>query len=142
MVVPTSRERRFVMKLQANGAGDDWGFSLDEVTGERVEAVSAVPVSRAGRYRSAVLKAVTGSGYPATTVSPRRKRHFNLTCDTGIRLALVVQACEPVFKPGRRRAIADGVAAMTPEEALYWYALVNGRGGSRALQALRILLAG
>lgn len=142
MTVPTSRERRFVLRLQANGAGDDWGFSLDEATADRIESVATVPVARAGRYRRAVLGAVTASGYPAATVSPRRKRHFNLACDTGVRLALAVQACEPVVKPGRRQAISDGVTAMTTEEALYWYALVSGWGGSRALRALRILLAG
>ena len=142
MAVPTSRERRFVLRLRANRAGDDWGFSLEEVTGGRVEPVSEVPVGRAGRYRATVLKAVTGSGYPAVAVTPRRKRHFNLTCETGVRLALTAQACEPVAKPGRRQAIADGVAAMTTEEALYWYALVHGLRGSTALRALRVLLAG
>lgn len=141
MPVPTSSERRFVLKLHANRQGDDWGFSLEEATGDRVEPVASIPVGRAGRYRHAVVKAVTASGYPAVSVSPRRKRHFNLTCETGVRLALAVQACEPVVKPVRRRAIEDGVSAMTTEEALYWYAQVSGWTGTRALRALRTLLS-
>ena len=84
---------------------------------------------------------MTDAGYHRTAVSPRRKKPFNLTQEPGVRLALAVMTLKPVAKPLRRQAIADGIAAMTSEETLYWYAQSVGSTGSRALKALRVLLA-
>ena len=44
-------------------------------------------------------------------------------------------------KPTRVAAICRGVGAMSSEEALYWYAHVTSPKASRALRALRLLLA-
>ena len=88
-----------------------------------------------------MLDAVEASGYPTAAVSPRRCRPFNLTQGPGVRLALTVSASLPVARPLRRRAIVDGVEALSPEEALYWYARTSGPERGRALRALRLLLA-
>ncbi len=37
----------------------------------------------------------------------------------------------PVTKLGRLQALADGIAAMSTEEAYYWYAKCMGRDGNR-----------
>lgn len=142
MAVPTRDERRFVLRLQPSKAGDDWGFAVDETTGGRTETVARVPVKRAGRYRRSVLAAVTADGYPPASIGPRRCRPFNLTTEPGVRLVLTVSALEPVSRPDRRLAITEGIAAMSPEEALYWYSHSAGPAGRRALRALRLLLAG
>ena len=92
MAVPTARERRFILRLHPNGTGDDWGFSLGETTGDYNEPVATVPATRAGRYRKAVVDAVTASGYAAAAVSSSRRRPFNLTCEPGVRLALATLA--------------------------------------------------
>ena len=141
MAVPTSDDWRFVLRLQPSPVGDDWGFAVDETTGGRTQTVARVPVRRAGRYRRSVLAAVTADGYPPTSVGPRRCRPYNLRAETGARLVLTVSALDPVSRPDRRIAIAGGIASMSAEEALYWYAHSAGPAGQRALRALRLLLA-
>ena len=139
MAVPKNSERRFVLRLLP--AGGAWGFELDETTGGRSVPVVRVRATRAGRYRADVLAAVRADGYPAGALGPRRRRPFNLTAEAGVRLALTVGALEPVRRGDRRAAIAGSLAAMAPEEAFYWYARSSGPSGSRALRALRLLLA-
>ncbi len=141
MTVPTLRERRFELLLQPTQAGDDWGFHLSETFNDAKEAVAKVDATRATPFRRAVLDAVEASGYPPAAVSPRRCRPFNLQQGPGVRLALTVSASLPVARPLRRRAIVDGVEALSHEEALYWYARTSGPASGRALRALRILLA-
>ena len=141
MVVPTKTERRFVLTLHPNSEGNDWGMTLVETSGGHSQVIADLAVPRASIYRRHVCDAVTDAGYQRTAVSPRRKKPFNLTQEPGVRLALTVMALNPVSKPLRRQAIADGIAAMTSEETLYWYAQSVGSTGSRALKALRVLLA-
>ncbi len=141
MAVPTATERRFVLALHPTEAGDDWGISLVETTGNHERTVINLAAVRASRYRRQVCDAVVAAGYQHTAVSPRRKKPFNLTQDPGVRLALTTLTLEPISKPMRRQAIADGIAAMSSEEVLYWYAKSVGRFGSRGLRALRLLLA-
>lgn len=141
MAVPTRRERRFTVRLQPTEAGDDWGFTLNELNGTESVTVAALPAHRAGPHRRALIEAVVADGYRAAAVSPRRKRPFNLTQEPGVRLALMVRASDPVRKADRRWAISERVRAMGSEEALYWYAHIAGGSGGRALRALRVLLA-
>ena len=58
-----------------------------------------------------------------------------------MRLVLTVSALEPVSRPDRRIAIANGISDMSTEEALYWYSHSAGPNGQRALRALRLMLA-
>lgn len=141
MSVPSVRERCFELQLHPTVARDDWGFRLSETFGEAKEAVVRVDAARATQFRRAVLEAVEASGYPSAAVSPRRCLPFNLQQGPGVRLALTVCASLPVARPLRRRAIVDGVGALSPEEALYWYARTSGPERGRALRALRLLLA-
>jgi hypothetical protein len=47
-----------------------------------------------------------------------------------------------MIKPARMEEVITGVAAMSDEEAYYWYAkCVNGSHTKRSRKALRILLA-
>ena len=141
MGVPTTRERRFVLRLLPTAAGDNWGFTLAEAIGESSQQVARVNPAQAVGYRRAVVDAVAASGYQPTSVSPRRCRPFNLAQAPGVRLALTVAAVAPVARPGRRRMIADAIGGLTTEEALYWYSHSTGPTGRRALRALRLLLA-
>lgn len=141
MGVPTTRERRFVLRLLPTAAGDGWGFTLAETIGESSLSVAWVNPAKAVGYRRAVVDAVAASGYQPTAVSPRRCRPFNLAQAPGVRLALTVAAAAPVARPGRRQMIADAIGGLTTEEALYWYAQSTGPTGRRALRALRLLLA-
>jgi hypothetical protein len=141
MAVPTTAERRFILSLTPTEAENGWGFVLVETTGDHQRIVVETTAARARQYRKQVCDAVVVAGYQNTSVSPRRKKPFNLTQDPGVRLALTVLALEPIIKTFRRQAISDGIAAMSSEEVLYWYAKSVSRSGSRGLRALRILLA-
>jgi hypothetical protein len=48
---------------------------------------------------------------------------------------------EPISKWRRREEILGGVAAMSAEEAYYWFARTTGPIASRARRALRIMLS-
>ena len=147
MAVTSEQERRFILTLDPSGDGDGWGFEVAEVLngrsrrGREPETVMAVPRPRAPRLRRYVVEAVTASGYPVHAVGPQRRKPFNLAQDPGVRLVLMLRALAPVRIPARRERIAAGVAAMSPEEALYWYALTTNGNAPRGLRALRTLLA-
>ena len=139
MSVPGAHQSRFRLRLQPTAAGDGWGFTLDELTGDRSHRVLRVPSRRAVRYRRDVIEAVTASGYAPAAVSPSRCRPFHLSQEPGVRLALTVGALEPLRDPLRRLRVHDRVASLGSEEALYWYAQTSGTSGGRGLRALRIL---
>ena len=147
MAVISDKERRFVLTLDPAADGDGWGFEVAEMLngrsrrGREPETVMLVPRPRAARLRRLVVEAVTASGYPVQAVGPQRRKPFNLAQDPGVRLVLTLRALAPVRTPVRRERIAAGVAAMSPEEALYWYALTTNGNASRGLRALRTLLA-
>ena len=138
---PSKHERRFELSLRPTETGDGWGFSLSETFNDTAEVVANADAAHAALLRRTVLETVEASGYPPMSVSPRRRRPFNLRQGPGVRLALTVNAALPVARPQRRRAIIEGVKAMAPEEALYWYARTTGPEHRRALRALRLLLA-
>lgn len=146
MAVTSEQERRFILTLDPSGDGDGWGFEVAEVLngrsrqGREPETVMTVPRPRAPRLRRLVVEAVTASGYPVHSVGPQRRKPFNLAQDPGVRLVLMLRALAPVRIPARRERIAAGVAAMSPEEALYWYALTTNGNAPRGLRALRTLL--
>lgn len=121
--------------------GNAYRLDMFATTNGHSERVIGLSGSKLDRLRSAVLGAVTDSKHARTVLSPTRKAPIELTEDAGVRLALIALAAAPVRKASRVEAIRHGVDAMTGEEALYWYALVTGPNASRALQALRLLLA-
>ena len=60
---------------------------------------------------------------------------------TGARIALALLAVQPLRKLERMQEVIGGVASMSPEESLYWFARVMQGPKTRTLRALRILLA-
>lgn len=57
----------------------------------------------------------------------------------GAQAELLLRAVQPLRRSDRAQAVADGIAAMSREEASYWHAKAQRPGG---LRALRILLTG
>ena len=105
------------------------------------EVVAGLRGPRFDRIRPAVLEALVASKHARTVLSPTRRAPIRLTEAAGVALVLLVLATRPLRKPTRVAAICHGVSAMSSEEALYWYAHVTGPRASRALRALRLLLA-
>jgi hypothetical protein len=57
----------------------------------------------------------------------------------GAQTELLLRAVQPLRRSDRAQAVADGIGAMSREEASYWHAKAQRPGG---LRALRILLTG
>ncbi len=57
----------------------------------------------------------------------------------GAQAELLLRAVQPLRRGDRAQAVAEGIAVMSREEASYWHAKAQRRGG---LRALRILLTG
>lgn len=89
-----------------------------------------------------VLEALRANGYRPTELSLGRREPFSLTEETGVRLGLLFLAVRPITKAERIELIAQGIRAMTGEEAYYWYAkCTGGPAAERSQRALRVLLA-
>jgi len=89
-----------------------------------------------------VLDALRGNGYRATDLAAGRKEPFALTEESGVRLGLLFLAVRPITRMDRIEIIAQGIRAMTSEEAYYWYSkCTGGVAAERAQRALRVLLA-
>jgi hypothetical protein len=66
------------------------------------------------------------------------RRPIELDPRVGAQVGLLLRAVKPLRRVDRLERIATGVAAMSGEEASYWYAKSDG---PRGLRALRLLLA-
>jgi hypothetical protein len=54
----------------------------------------------------------------------------------GAHVELLLRAVQPLRRGDRAQVVADGIAAMSREEASYWHAKAQRRGGLRALRTL------
>ncbi len=89
-----------------------------------------------------VMEALRANGYRPTDLGPGRREPFRLAEETGVRLGLLFLAARPITKVERIEVIAQGIRAMTSEEAYYWYSkCTGGPAAERAQRALRVLLA-
>ncbi len=123
---------------------DDYGLRLEETNGSATTPPKLIAHLRAHEVQSVadvVQQALRESHQPRTSLSAGRRKPISLAEPAGVRLALALIAVEPITKTSRRRAILSGIAAMSPEEAYYWFARTTGPIAQRARRALRILLA-
>ena len=123
---------------------DTYGIRLEETNGS-----AATPPKRIAHLRAdevpalfdVLQQALRESHQPRTSLSAGRRKPIPLAEPAGVRLALALMAVEPIAKSSRRYTILSGIAAMSPEEAYYWFARATGPIAQRARRALRILLA-
>lgn len=122
---------------------DTYSLRVEETNGspDTTSVAARLTSDRLAPCLGAVRTALSESGHKPTMLGPTRRAPIELREPAGVRLALTVNAAAPLTKPARRGAVIEGVAAMSDEEAYYWYAKVTrSSGGRRALRALRILL--
>lgn len=136
----SGNQRSFSLEVLRNGS-DGYGLDLFETTTDGTSLIVRLSAADVERLRPAITGAVATSRHPRTVLSPTRTAPIRLSEDSGVRLILQALGTAPIAKPVRAEAIRVGVDAMTPEEALYWYAKVTGPTARRALRALRLLLA-
>ncbi|MFN4860762.1 MAG: hypothetical protein ACK5LU_09575, partial [Pseudanabaena sp.] len=74
------------------------------------------------------------------TLKCDRQAPYILDEQSGVSLALLFQTVQPLSKEERIANIANGVTAMSNEEAHYWFAKVSNGHKRNALKAIRVLL--
>jgi len=90
--------------------------------------------------RQLIYTALKANQYDPKTLSYKRQTPYILSEESGVMLAILFQALQPLSKPERIANITDGVMAMSNEEAHYWFAKIANGKRSTALKALRVLL--
>lgn len=106
------------------------------------------PAQRIGRLegnnliqaRKTIYAYLKNNRYDPKTLSHQRQKPYVLDEETGVNLALLFQAVQPISNPERVANIANGITAMSNEEAHYWFAKVSNGKKSAALKAIRVLL--
>jgi hypothetical protein len=128
------------------GASEMYGVTLEETYVENGETSSS-PVftssdTQTTRVIDAVVSAVRNSGHQASVLAFSRKAPIKLDEPSGVRLALILVATQPLTKHDRIRNLIAGINAMSIEESYYWYAKCFGAESSNARKALRTLIVG
>jgi hypothetical protein len=90
--------------------------------------------------RQAVYGCLKANQYDPKTLSGDRQSPYVLSEESGVNLALLFQALQPLSKPERIANIATGITAMGNEESHYWFAKVSNGQRRTALKAIRVLL--
>jgi hypothetical protein len=135
-------DKRFAVIIHS-GPDETYGFELEEATGPEQTwvKVARIDAKRARRLLAPLMEAVRSSGHPKTVLHPGQRDPIILREQDGVRLALTMITTGPITKARRIDAMISGIAAMTTEEAYYWYAKTTGPDASRRRRALRLFLA-
>lgn len=136
--------RGFHLVVEPDGEGRV-ALRLNETNG-RPDTERPVAYLAADRYpkaSDAVVTALQRSGHQPRAIAPTRKKPVELNESAGVRLALALNVIHGITKPGRTRALLDGVNRLSDEECLYWYAACCAGNDTdpRKTKALRIYLA-
>lgn len=139
---PGHRGFHLAVEPDANGT---FALRLNETNGrpDHTRSVAYLAADRYPKATTAVLSALEQSGHKPRAVGPTRRKPVSLDEAAGVRLALALNVIHGVSKPGRTRALLDGVARLSDEECFYWYAATcaGTPTDSRRTKALRIYLA-
>ena len=88
-----------------------------------------------------VLRQLNTAGIDISGVAPNETENYKLTEDLALHLGLLFRVLAPMRSSSNMRACADGIEAMTREEAAYWLGMsMHRKYPRRVLMALRILL--
>ena len=140
-----AKQRPLAFELQVTAAGDaeQFGVEFAEVGSSNGQPAFHIKLAERATARiiTSVLAALRESKLKPAQLSPARKRPLKLSEPAGVRLALVLLGTAPLSQRVRIAEVEDGVAAMSTEEAYYWYAKCTGREASRSKRALRLLLS-
>ncbi|XGB40197.1 MAG: hypothetical protein LVT47_05625 [Cyanobacteria bacterium LVE1205-1] len=90
--------------------------------------------------RQAVYACLKANQYDPKTLSYKRQAPYILNEESGVNLALLFQALQPLSKPDRIGNITAGIQEMSNEESHYWFAKVSNGHRRSALKAIRVLL--
>lgn len=132
-----ARRERYRCSIARNGDGQIVSLTVDATDlegGERHVTVRGARVPDLVSALQQVLRERKISGRAWTSREP-----IELDQVAGAQAELLLRAVQPLRRSDRAQAVAEGIAAMSREEASYWHAKAQRPGG---LRALRILLTG
>jgi hypothetical protein len=134
--------RGFRLVVEPTGS-DEFGVRLEQTNGggSPPKVLARIRPREIVTLMDPLHEALRASHCQRTVLSLSRRKPIVLDEAAGVRLALALAAVEPISKWRRREEILGGVAAMSAEEAYYWFARTTGPIASRARRALRIMLA-
>ena len=134
---PKRTTEAFVLTVHRNDDNDVRKLSLAGTNHAGVSISLDVNGKRAPLIAAQVWSVLHQGG-----VTPKKwqgTKPIELDNTTGAHLQLLLRVIRPVRRADRIKQLADAVAAMPSEEALYWHARADRPGG---LPALRTLLQG
>lgn len=141
--IETGRAFRLTLLPAAN---EMYGLTLEEVYDENGHALASMVITTTApqttRVVDTVVAAVRSAGHQPSVIAFSRAKPIALDEPSGVRLALVLIATQPVTKHDRVCTLVAGINAMSTEETYYWYAKCLGPEASNARKALRTLLVG
>jgi hypothetical protein len=143
-LAPTKqRALTFELQVMAAGHAKQFGVELAEVGSSNGQPALRIKLGERATARiiTSVLAALRESKLKPAQLSAGRRKPLRLLEPAGVRLALVILGSAPISRRGRVTEIEEGVAAMSTEEAYYWYAKCTGREALRSRRALRLLLS-
>ena len=91
--------------------------------------------------KEAIYQTLKANNYDPKTLSYRRTTPYILTEESGINLAILFKAIQPLKKEEKIANIRDGIMAMSNEEAHYWFAKISNSKHNCAIRAIRMLLS-
>lgn len=132
-----ARREEYICSIVRNGDGRIVSLTVEATNlegGERQVTVRGARVPELVSPLQNLLRERKISGRAWTSRDP-----IQLDQIAGAHVELLLRAVQPLRRGDRAQVIADGIAAMSREEASYWHAKAQRPGG---LRALRVLLAG
>jgi len=90
--------------------------------------------------RQAIYQTLKVNNYEPKTLTYTRSSPYILSEESGVNLAILFQAVQPLRRKEKIANIRDGVMAMSAEESHYWFAKISNGSRRSALRAMRILL--
>ncbi|WP_107669030.1 hypothetical protein [Cyanothece sp. BG0011] len=127
---------------------NDFALELYQCTYKKAGEKKRPAAKRIGRVkghslvliRQAVYQTLKANNYDPKTLSYKRSTPYILSEESGVNLAILFQAVQPLRKESKIVNIRDGIMAMSNEEAHYWFAKISNGKRSPALKAMRVLL--
>jgi len=127
---------------------NDFALELYQCEYKKAGEKKRPPAKRIGKVkgqplilvRQAVYQTLKSNNYDPKTLSYKRSSPYILTEGSGVSLAILFLAIQPMKKEDKIANIRDGIMAMSNEEAHYWFAKISNGKRSPALKAMRILL--
>lgn len=130
-----SRSERFSCTVFRDTDGRVTAIAVDATDLEGRDRTIKLNGTRAARVAAAVHHVLRSGGVGSRAWSSSRP--IDLDQLVGAQVELLLRAVKPLRRPDRIETVGEGIAAMSREEASYWYAK---SGHTRGLPALRLLI--